>query len=602
MRRRDLSGALFLPVAGSPLVPGAAYAQPCAVGCYPQTTAERSVGVQPLDTSRPAGDLMRYGANPSPGTTDLSAALRQAAAQSVAPGGADVVVDQHCRIGSDVVVGGQVIVVAGGFHVDAGVTLNLRGMFSAPRSFCLRGAGKVIFGPGTVGSVFPEWFGARGDAAVDATHGTDSTASFVAAVGAATENGAGVVAVHPISIGPGCFIVGNLRLPPATTMRGTGRHTTNICCPASAVGDWWSDTGSAAKIVLEDFAMYGNRNPRLTAGLRLGYGAVPHGTEGYINRLWIRDIPRGVGLDVLGNVGLYDTITVYDSNTNIRITGSANMARGLIAEGGVAGSHSFGVWLGGTNVSGLEIEGMPSGMVPLRIDQNASIQGLWISLAPNTEFDHLWELGASATTWSVQNLTYYFSGPALVRGGNALRADGSYFGGNATGKPRGNHNGEGNYFSDARGQQLQCFVVQLVNAGGALRHRICEPGGGISTLASLIVGASADLADTPSGPDESTPFAAGGTVGSGAPGLFWLDTANQRISDSLGIAVVSFNTTGAALTVNASIQPAKIGGVRRNRLVFAVSDAATGQYVPLTPARIPPGRMVQISWQGYLSA
>jgi hypothetical protein len=604
MRRRDLSAVLF---ATGTISAGASPSPSVAIGAerlYPQTSAERSAGVSPVDLTLAPGVVSRYGANLNPGETDMAGALRQATAQALQPGGSPIAVTDHCRIVSDVIVTSHVRLdmESGTLKIDRGRILTINGTFTAPRIECFRGEGLVVFGMGATFAIFPEWFGARGDAAIDGSRGIDSTAAFTAAVASATENGAGTVAIHPISIGPGNFVVGNLRLPPATTMRGTGRQTTNIGCPPSAHGDWWTDTGNAAKITLEDFAMYGNRNPRLTAGLRLGYGSFPHSTEGYLNRLWIRDISKGTALDVLGNVGLYDTITTYNSFTNIRVLGSANMARGLISEGALGSGAGYGVWLGGTNVSSLEIEGMESGTVPLRLDQNVSIQGLWVSFAPSTTIDHVWELGPNATCWSIQNLTYYFSGSVKIAGGNGRRSDGSYFGGNATGSPRGNHDGEGNYSSQTNGQHLQCFVIQILNSEGRLQHKICEANGGAGNFSSLIAGASAQLTITPSEADMTTGFAAGGKIASANPGTFWLDTANQKIADSIGIAAISYNTSGTPLAVNASIQASTIAGQRRNRLAFSLSNLATGALFPLNPSTIGTGKMVQITWQGYLSA
>lgn len=45
---------------------------------YKRTAAEESAGVTPTDTSYPAGDVRRYGANTVPGTTDMAAAIQNA--------------------------------------------------------------------------------------------------------------------------------------------------------------------------------------------------------------------------------------------------------------------------------------------------------------------------------------------------------------------------------------------------------------------------------------------------------------------------------------------------------------------------------------------
>jgi Pectate lyase superfamily protein len=57
---------------------------------YPTTAAETAAGVTPTNKVYPAGNMLRYGANPS-GAADIGAAFQAAIDQCVQPGGADVV-------------------------------------------------------------------------------------------------------------------------------------------------------------------------------------------------------------------------------------------------------------------------------------------------------------------------------------------------------------------------------------------------------------------------------------------------------------------------------------------------------------------------------
>jgi hypothetical protein len=594
MRRRDVSAALLI---GAGVASAAADPAGTPANGYARTTAEAAAGVSQVALAEPPGHVDRYGHNDVPGSTDMSAAFAAAAAQAAEPGGVPVVVASGARYriarNLQIPAGAPFVVLAGGIVVDTGMQLRINGSFSAPRTPCfvVAAPGAVAFGKGAVAAVYPEWFGASGATSVNAGP-PDSTAAFAAAIAAATENGAGVIAISPVSIGPGCFTVGNVVLPTAATVRGTGRHTTNIFCAPGTRGAWWTDGGNAAKIILEDLALYGNNEPGITAGLQLGHRSVPHGTEGYVNRIWVRDIPNGAGLDVLGNVGLYDTITVQKTALNIRITGSANMARGLICMEGRASGAAVGVWLGGTNVSGLEIEAPDPGTLPLRLDDNVSIQGLWFSFAADTNYDHLWELGPRAQAWAIENVTFYFKGAIRVSG-NGRRADGAYFGGNVSGA-HGSHDAEGSYFSDTAGQRLQSFTLRLMNANGRLRHAIVDGSGGPTNFATAVRGASPQPTDTPAGG-----FAAGGMLG--GPGQFWLDTADQRAADAIGLASISYNSTGLPLAVAACTQSARLGGVVRNRLLFQITHALTGAPVALDAATIGTGRMLQVSWQGYLA-
>ncbi len=609
MRRRDLPGALLLTAAATASVRATVPSSPAPTGeGHPATTAELAAGITPATLAYPPGHLDRYRSNTVPGRTDMAEAMQLAAAQAARADGVPVTIASGAtyRLGSSVTipVGARLEIESGELAIDRGQRLIVRGEFTAPRVPCLASAarpdayGIVVFGKGAVSAIYPEWFGATGTTASNGG-APDSTAAFAAAVAAATEDGAGAVAIHPISIAPGNFTVGNLTLPPAATIRGTGRHTTNIFCAKGTQGAWWTDNGSASKIIIEDLALYGNNEPRLTAGLRLGRNGVAHGTEGYINRIWIRDIPNGAGLDVLGNVGLYDTITVQNTALNIKITGSANMVRGLISmalRGGGRGTDAVGVWLGGATVSGIEIEAMDSNTVPLRIEDNVSIQGLWMSFAPDVTYDHLWELGPRATTWAIENLSFYFKGRVTVRAGNARRADGSYFGGNASGA-RGNRDGEGNYFSESGGQRLQCFTLQLTNDNGRIQHLIAAPGGGDAHFASLVKGAVASASGTPVDAPADQPFVAGTKIG---PGMIWLDTPDQRPEDAIGMAAIAFNSTGVPLNVLAAVRPSTLGGARRNRLLFQLTHATTGAAFQISS--IPPGATIRIAWQGHLSA
>ena len=133
----------------------------------------------------------------------------------------------------------------------------------------------------------------------------------------------------------------------------------------------------------------------ITKGVELGYGVTsPHGTEGYVRDLFIRDLLNAgtVAFDVTGNVGIYDTITTYNSAIGIRIVGAANMAQNLIPYG----CTQYGAYLQLTNVTDMELEAPGNSCVPLYLAGNASIKGLSISLANNTTISHLIELSASA--------------------------------------------------------------------------------------------------------------------------------------------------------------------------------------------------------------
>jgi hypothetical protein len=657
--------------------------------------------------------------------------------QARQPGGSPVLIASPLALASDVVLPVGVPILfsgTGSINIAAGASLTIQGYVGGPRTTVFTGAGKVLFTQSAQPEVFPEWWGARGDSRPNTeggftTVGTDCTLALAECILAAAGGAKLNVGVIPVRIGNGYYMTDNQTLPPATVIRGLGRETcgfiaksgTTGAASGASRGAWFTDTGNAAKIILEDFVMIASHAqcPKMVYALRLGYNGGPHGTEGYLQGLWIRDCAcysYGFHCDILGNVGYYDRIATYCNNlyqqSGLRILGTANMCSKLtsVSAGSPAplpwfagteyavnsyvslrGAHyhcirahtarvanapanstfwehhpysgrTYGIFLNGAGIQvhGMEIEAVSSHAVALSIQNNADINGVVFSLADfalrpgKTEIgvlDHVWELGPNATTWKLTGVTYVFAPGASARitGGNALRADGTYFAGNATGggavspwsrgaayltanlvsadgtdyicirenqgerPPNLNywsvyhlapHGGDGNWRSDTAGQRLQSFTLRIANVHGELQHRIAEPGGGPTHFASTIYGATAAFTKTPTGPDESTAFAAGGKIGSAAPSTFWLDTPNQAIADTIGIAFVSFNSTGTALNVVASVRAARLNGETKNRLCFELTNAATGAYFALQPQSFggtTDNAVVQISWLGSIS-
>ena len=485
--------------------------------------------------------------------------------------------------------------------LSVGVTLTINGRFYGHGAQCFTGSGKVVFGRDSVGLIFPQWWGAKGDAAIDASSGTDSHAALQAMIAASCEDGISNVSIHACYAGPGNYISGALSFPPAFRMFGAGRHITNFVAKTGTTGVWFGDSGSAAKIVLEGFSMYGRGLAGITYGLRLGYGATQHGTEGHVRDLFVRDIDGASAVwaaDFNGNVAFYENLAAYDAPGGIRIVGVANMARSLVCYG----NTTTGCELNLCDVDGLEIEAPGNSCVPLKLAGNADVSGLIVSLANSTTISHLVEFGAGCTTWRVSPFNLAFgSTPAgvTVSNGNFKRADATYFGGNAT---AGSRSGEGSYTSDAAGQRPQCFTLSITNTAGTIQHKITEPGVNAGTnWAGLINGASATLGNTPTGADGSTAMATGGKIGSASSSVFWLDTQNQKAAESQFSASIQLNSAGTALTVIPSFVSLDINGVTRTRLNFQFLNATTGATFALTTANIAAGKFIQVLFYGKLS-
>lgn len=484
--------------------------------------------------------------------------------------------------------------------VNTAVTLTINGRFVCDRSTCfsLTGTGKVVFARGSIEAVFPEWYGAKADAAIDASSGTDSTTGLAAAITAATLDAAGAVGMHELRLASGNYLTGNLVFPPAFTMRGTGRQTTNFVAKTGTTGKWFTDNGSASKIILEGFAMYARGLAGITHGLQLGRNGTEHGTEGYVKDIWVRDCSAAgaYAVDILANVGIYQGITVQASAKGIRIGGSPSHVSELI----VMQPTEVGADLSYCAINGLHVEAPGNSCVPVLLTRNTHIDGLSIALANSTTISHLVELTADTTVWSVNDFMLFFgSTPAgvTVSNGNFKRADGTYFGGNAT---AGSLNGVGNYSSNDAGQKLQSFTVRITNTAGTLQHRISTTGGNASNFASAINGASASLTNTPTGTDSSTAMAAGAKIGSTSPSILWLDTISQKEADILATAAISFNSTGTALTVIPFASSVNINGVTRTRFGLQFFNLS-GTAFSLNTTNITAGQIVQATVMCHLA-
>ncbi|MES2903547.1 MAG: hypothetical protein V4696_05115 [Pseudomonadota bacterium] len=486
--------------------------------------------------------------------------------------------------------------------VSSAITLTASGAFSCERRQCFSGAGKVVFAASSPVVLAPEWWGATPDAVIDGT-GTDSTAAILACIAASTDTGlAGGVAIHPIDFAGGNYLISNIVWPVASTVRFSGIHVTNFIVKTGTTGAVMTDGGSAAKITFRGgFAIYARGLAGITYGLRLGNNGTQFGTEGYIESVWVRDVSGASavwGIDINGNVGKFGDLIAQSCTSGVRINGSANMVDKLVCYAPTV----VGVDLDLIDVQSMEIEAPGDSCVPLKLTGNASIDGLTISLANGTTISHLIEIGAGATVWKWTPFYLAFGDtPAgiTVSNGNFKRADGTYFGGNAT---AGSRDGEGNYSSNEAGQRLQCFTLTVVNTAGTLQHKITDPSVAAATnFAAKITGASATLGNTPTGADSSTAMATGGKIGSASSSIFWLDTRVQKVGDALVSAFVQANSSGTALSVSAGFASLNINGVTRNRLYFQLLNATTGDAFALTTVNIASGKLVQINFMGYLA-
>lgn len=80
-------GGVAIPTVSSPAFTGSPTIGGVPIPTYPQTAAEISASVTPTNYTYPAGNVLRYGANSTPGTTDMTAAFQAAGNAWGATGG-----------------------------------------------------------------------------------------------------------------------------------------------------------------------------------------------------------------------------------------------------------------------------------------------------------------------------------------------------------------------------------------------------------------------------------------------------------------------------------------------------------------------------------
>jgi hypothetical protein len=104
MLRREFPRALLASAAGAALAPQRTQAQAAEAPRYERTAEEITAGVLPADTRYPPLHVLRYGANPAPGATDMTAAFGAALAVAAVSGGAVYAPAQSYRISGPLVV------------------------------------------------------------------------------------------------------------------------------------------------------------------------------------------------------------------------------------------------------------------------------------------------------------------------------------------------------------------------------------------------------------------------------------------------------------------------------------------------------------------
>lgn len=426
---------------------------------------------------------------------------------------------------------------------------------------------------------------------------TDDTAAFQAAINAGSVGG-------NTFIPAGTYIISNITIPAAHRLFGSGRHQTTLMVKTGTTGIVITDQGNAAKIILEDFAIYGQNNTSLTDLIKLGYTG-QWGAEGYIKGLFLRDAPNAVGLNVNANVGFISLVSIWSCATSLKCLGNGNYVKDVVL---YAPSVNAG-YFAGTYVSGVEIEAPANTCIPIYMFRESWISDILISLASSSTLSHLIELDATVANWSLKNIQLNFGSSVTITNGNIKNnATGTFFGGNSTGGNTVGALGDFVTYVDARtnlsikSQQFQSFTLRLTNTAGTIQHRITDANGGVlPTYSNKVVNASVTLANSPTGTDATTAFASGGKISTTITNGFILDTASQSASDSLINSTIIFNSSGTALTCSVIFQNINVNGVTRTRPLFTFYNATTGATVPINTTNLPAGKTIDVTFFGCLA-
>jgi hypothetical protein len=301
-----------------------------------------------------------------------------------------------------------------------------------------------IYAPGDI-----RRYGAVADAVIATGAGTDNSTAIAAALSCLGQ---------PTFVPAGNWGFKNIVVPNGQNFYGVSIHVSNLLGLAGATGTMCTDNGSAAKTDINNLAFYCQGNTSdpgslnvtsYTTGFKFGYG-IAHGTEGSFHDIWVRALPTGFpGIDINSNIAKYGNI--YTQTTGgLRISGTGfSIAGGCESFASSGFSNSAGVTVltdfGDGTVDLIEVEAGATGIVPLFLTGNCSIGKVVWAPSSATTVDHVVQIGAGATTWSL-SLQSYFQGTAGTITGGALKwtTSGAYYGGTSSG---GGHGQDQNYFN-----------------------------------------------------------------------------------------------------------------------------------------------------------
>ena len=408
-----------------------------------------------------------------------------------------------------------------------------------------------------------------------------------------------------------------ITFPNGTHLKGAGRWNTRFFAASGFAGIMLQDKGNASKITVEDFQIDANDEAGVTNLLDLGNGATAvWGTGGGARGLLLRGGTSAVNA---GTVGLYhqsNVISIIDVHTMYCDTGIEEVAGTngtFYSDISILGADTYGLkTIGECSIGTLEIEAPTADCIGLYVNRKVSIQHLTYSQASGVTNPYAIEIDASAESFSMNHCVHTVTGGSVLT--NLIkdnRASGGFqtnWGARSATERRTMgvmdelHVGSLNAFR-LGGMQLTNFRLQITNTAGTLQHKITCVGDTTvaSTYAAATNGASATLANTPTGTDGSTAFVSGGKVSSVSAHIFILDTLNHASQQfPVLMAVVVDDDTGDDVRCQPQIINRDVNGVTRKRLELLFNAGATGANWSVNTTNIGAGESVAINILAFL--
>jgi len=225
---------------------------------------------------------------------------------------------------------------AGLLDVDAGITLTINGVLTAPPQQIFTGSGVVEFGPGATTELYIEWWGGKAD------NSTDNTAAFAAVI-------ANMIArpAH-LQLLEGTYLTGPIDFTNLTDCSVFGKGYRSTVILANVGGTNFMTFGTAIAVPFRvwrcrfgGFRIEGDIHTYTNAGLRLNM------QESYFSNLYISGFDTQVSIEA-GAINTWDEVhqSQFSTNGTVFITNASGVNVWRMRNGTVLGPNPEGASTG----------------------------------------------------------------------------------------------------------------------------------------------------------------------------------------------------------------------------------------------------------------